>query len=133
MALCEHIVYYISKKEIGLHNLKQVFKTLPAYIEVIFIKNDSMSVIDLHSTKHGKEYALHLIINACHEAQKRGISTITLDDCSDRYRQSNNIYTKLGMKYDDEIGPEMTGKVDDISKYKTVTDAPTIYSIVVDT
>lgn len=72
------------------------------------------------------------MVHACNEAKKRGIITITLDDCSDRYRQPHNIYTKLGMKYDNEDGgPEMTGQVNDISRYATVTAAPIIDALVI--
>lgn len=121
--MAEIVVYYIAKKK--------TYKDIPAFIEVIFnFQDGTMSVINLQSTNPGKEYATHLFLHACQEAKKRGISIITLDDCSDRYRKHHNIYTKLGMTYDDKIGgPEMSGKVDDISKYKTITDAPVIYSI----
>jgi len=132
MSSYEIVLYYIAKRQFCIEEIKQIYKTLPASIEVLFIPKDvSMSVIDLRSTNHGKEYATHLFLHACREAKKRGISTITLDDCSDRYRKHHNIYTKLGMKYNDETGgPEMTGKVEDISKYKTITNTPFIYSIV---
>ena len=131
MSSDEVFVYYISKKEFSIQEIKQIYQDLPASIEVLFSPKDySMSVINLHSNNHGKEYATHLFLHSCRQAKKRGISIITLDDCSDRYRKNGNIYTKLGMKYSDETGgPEMTGEVDYISKYETITDVPVIYYI----
>lgn len=42
---------------------------------------------------------------------KEGIKYIELDDCSDLYRDRNNIYLKIGAKYIEENGPEMVWKI----------------------
>ena len=129
----ESVIYYIEYKKLCIKELKKSYNFIPALITVIFNHNDRiMTITDLHSRKPGKEYATHLIIYACHEAKKRGISNIILDDCSDNYRKTNNIYTKIGMKYfDNEGGPEMNGIVEDICIYKTSTKSPIIYSLII--
>jgi hypothetical protein len=127
----EIVVYYIYDKEISIQELKYIYNILPGFIEVVFHQN--MTVINLQSIYPGNGYGTHLMIHACNEAKKRGISTITLDDCSDRYRSQHNIYTKIGMKYDNEnYGPEMNGNIKDISTYKTDSNSPVIYSLVLD-
>lgn len=122
------VVYYIAGKEFCIQGLKMYHKILPGMIEVIF-HPESMSIIDLHSARPGNGYGTHLIVHACKEAVKLGITKVTVDDCSDMYRQENNIYTKVGMKYEDD-GPEMFGSVNEIAEYKTSFDAPVIYSLV---
>jgi hypothetical protein len=124
----EIVMYYIYKKKLSLEKLKKN-KQLSAFIEVVFQPQDkNITIINLQSKLQGKEYATHLILHICKNAKNKGISTITLDDCSDRYRSDNNLYTKIGMTYDNEDGgPEMSGKIDDILKYRTLTETPTIY------
>ena len=39
------------------------------------------------------------------------ISNIEFDDCSDLYRDKNNIYLKIGAKYIENSGPEMVWKI----------------------
>jgi hypothetical protein len=125
-----NVIYYIARKEYNIQELKIYHTLIPGLIQVVFDKKEQLlTVIDLKSYHPGKEYATHLMIHACKEAKKRGITNITLDDCSDRYRNNNNIYIKLGMNYEyEKDGPEMIGYVDKISKYKTSHDSPTIFS-----
>lgn len=42
---------------------------------------------------------------------KEGIKCVELDDCSDLYRDKNNIYLKVGAKYIEETCPEMIWKI----------------------
>ncbi len=54
-----------------------------------------------------KGYALktmNYFIKLCKEIQ---LNKITLDDCSDRYKKSNNLYYNCGFKYLYDEGPEM--------------------------
>lgn len=75
-----------------------------------------MIVSNLLSTQKGCGSAL--MVFASKEAIKRGITEITLDDCSDRYNQKHNLYLKMGMKYVSVgDGPEMVGKTNKVSKY----------------
>lgn len=126
------VVYYISPKELVIQELKKYHKSLPGFIEVVYHpKEKSMTVIDLHSAYSGNEYATHLMIHACENARKMGITTVNLDDCSDHCRSDHNIYTKLGMKYEHfEGGPEMVGDVDAISNYKPKTMPPVIFKMI---
>lgn len=122
------IVYYISDSAIKSRDFIKMYKSLPAYIHVVIDFNDNtITVIDLHSNIKNKDYATHLLIYACTQAMKTGIPTMVLDDCTDRYRKPNNIYTKVGMNYINEEGPEMYGKTYIVGSYPTKTDSPTIY------
>jgi hypothetical protein len=127
------VVYYISPNKLCIQDLKKYYKSLPGFIEVVnHPKERSMYIIDLQSIHPGNEYATHLMIHACEEARKMGITSVNLDDCSSRYRSPHNIYTKLGMKYEDyDGGPEMSGKIDDIIRCKNIskTDAPVIFKM----
>jgi hypothetical protein len=122
-------VYYISDKEYDKHKINK--KNVIAMIEVMFdYNNKSMTIINLISNIPNKQYATNLILYASMEAKKRKIKSITLDDCSDNYRTKNNIYSNIGMVYEDDItGPEMIGSVNIISKYKTNSITPVIYSL----
>lgn len=130
-------VHYIYKRELSIKELKINNKILPGIIEVIYhkptkIKEGTMNVTNLNSNKPGHEYGIHLMIKAVKDAKKRGINNIILDDFSDRYRCDHNIYTKLGLKYEDpDGGPEMVGLVDDILKYKTKTEQPKIWTLII--
>lgn len=42
---------------------------------------------------------------------KEGIKYIEFDDCSDLYKDKNNIYLKVGAKYIENTGPEMIWKI----------------------
>jgi GNAT superfamily N-acetyltransferase len=127
----EIVVYYISSKELCVQELKMYYKLLPGFIEVIFHPScKEMTVIDIKSTYTGKEYGSHLLVHACNEAKKRGITKVILDDCSDRYRAEHNIYIKLGLTYDDCVfGPEMSGDIDFMSSRRLRNNPPVIYSL----
>lgn len=124
----EIVVYYIAHKEMCIQELKQCYQNIPGFIEVVFHK--TMDVIDLQSTVPRHEYATHLFLHACREAKIRGINIVNLDDCSDHHRSEHNIYTKLGMEYEDkDSGPEMMGDISKIIKYQTKTESPKIYTL----
>ncbi len=77
-----------------------------------------MRVIGIKSFEKNKEHATNLMIPACRNyLAKRNYmdAKIYLGDCSDHSRIPNNLYTKLGMSYDDATGPEMTGSVQHIA------------------
>lgn len=63
-------------------------------------------------------YASMLMTTACEFVEKEfpEITLIKLDDMSDFYRNSNCIYLKWGLKYDEDTCPEMTGKLCDIPR-----------------
>jgi GNAT superfamily N-acetyltransferase len=43
------------------------------------------------------------------------IKYVEIDDCSKNYRSTNNIYLKIGAKYNKKWGPEMKWKVNHIN------------------
>ena len=90
-----------------------------------------MTVVDLQSTTVNMGYGTQLMIKACKEAVKVGIYKVFLDDCSSRYRKPNNIYTKLGMVYTQEEGPEMIGDTRIISRIDSNHKLPIIHTLIV--
>lgn len=86
-----------------------------SYVEIVgSITDREMRVVGIKSFEKNKGHATNLMICACRDyltSRKRTDAKIYLDDCSDRFRCPHNLYTKLGMTYDDITGPEMTGSV----------------------
>ena len=70
------------------------------------------------SSYRRKGFASKLMTAACEFVEKEfpEIILIKLDDMSDFCRNPNCIYLKMGLKYDEEIGSEMTGKLCDIPR-----------------
>ena len=116
----ETVVYYFSNKELSIQELKLYYKQLPSVIQVVY--NNQMDIIDVHSSIKHKGYATALLVYASKEAIKKGISIITLDDCSDNWNKPHNIYIKIGFEYiDSSSGPEMKGNAECISNYPSKT------------
>lgn len=113
----EHKVYYINEVSLTRKEMKKYAAKVTAVIEVIFnIYERNMIVSNLFSNQKGCGSAL--MVFASKEASKLGITEITLDDCSNRYNQKDNLYVKMGMKYVSVgDGPEMIGKTNKVSKY----------------
>ena len=110
----EKVLYYISDKVLYIQNFEIYNKDVLGFVEVVFDKDD-ITIVDLYSSTYKEGIGTYLMLHACKEAKKRGVKNITLDDCSERYRQKHNIYTKLGMVYvDSDGGPEMVGSINDI-------------------
>ena len=126
------IVYYIHNRKLNIQELKQQYNSLTASISVVTNDDQEITIADLQSTQHGKGYAMHLLKKACKEALSNNIINIILDDCSDNYRQNHNIYTKMGLQYLEEYGPEMTGSVKHISEFNIHSTQPTIYKTYID-
>ena len=62
-------------------------------------------------------FGTYLLLLAALYAKSRGINTIRLDDFRDQGRdvdKPNNIYTNIGLEYENETGPEMKGYVDTV-------------------
>ena len=79
-----------------------------AYLNIIIDYNDNSSIITdfscINTNKGSGSILLNFVIR---EMTKIQIKNITLDDMSNRYRQSHNIYLKFGFSYLYEFGPEM--------------------------
>ena len=110
-------VYYIYHRELTFPELKEYYDTIPSLIHVVF-SPDEVTIVDLKSVEKNKGMASRLIQLVCLEAVERNIKKIVVDDCSNRYRKSRNIYTKMGMKYINEDGPEMEGDTLSISSLR---------------
>lgn len=116
----ELLVFYINKISLCREEFKRNYASIPGIIEVVF-DEECMRVLNIKSLEKGN--GTILMIYAAKEAMKRGINNIELDDCSDRYNQSNNLYLKLGMEYvNPDCGPEMIGKTDKIFSYPFIID-----------
>jgi hypothetical protein len=103
-------ILYIGKEYLTLDEFKINVNNLPAYIEVCCDLNDNTIIIlYLNSTIKGKGYATLLLFNVIQMALEDGIINIQLDDVSDNYRKQDNIYTNIGLKYEEEDSCEMIG------------------------
>ena len=62
---------------------------------------ERMIICDLKTKKEwrGKGYASALLKRAIWEARRNGCKVIELEDCSDYYGLSSNIYIKCGFQY----------------------------------
>ena len=114
--ISERKIYYISdydfqEKEMDIEN-----EHLHGFADVIF-NTHSVNVLSLLSSSKG--CGTYLMVHISKEAIKMGIDIIELDDCSDRYNKSHNLYTKLGLLYlEAGEGPEMSGYTGVVSKNK---------------
>jgi ribosomal protein S18 acetylase RimI-like enzyme len=70
-----------------------------------------INYIDVLEKYRGKGMATCLLWNLYDILYKNGVKCIEFDDCSDLYRDKNNIYLKIGAKYIEESGPEMIWKI----------------------
>jgi hypothetical protein len=63
----------------------------------------------------GQGNGTKLLLKALHQSYiNNGVKTVTLDDMSDNWRDENNIYTRVGLVYISDDGPEMIGNVEEI-------------------
>lgn len=71
--------------------------------------NASCSINDLHTMAEykGMGFGSDLLKFIKQYCADTNIKTITLDDCTDNYRKTNNIYLKNGFLYDTDTGCEM--------------------------
>lgn len=79
-------------------------------LEFVYDEDENTIMITNINTKkefEGKGYASKLLRKLISFAKKHGVKEIYVDDMSDNYRKSSNIYRKFGFTYVDEYGPEM--------------------------
>lgn len=105
-------------------NIQHHINNASAYIDIVTDLDNRSAVLrfisvneedeDPSNSLRGKGVGSFLILYAITYLKLIGIDMITLDDDSDNFRQSNNIYVKLGCKYDDEDGPEMTCDINEM-------------------
>ena len=108
-------IYYIDSEPLTFKEYNATKTWLPGYIETTWdLYDKEIEVNYINSTVKNKGIGTLLFCTAMQIAHQRGIQTIDLDDSSDRYRDHNNIYTKLGLFYVEEYGPEMSGYCSDV-------------------
>ena len=90
-------------------------------LQLSIYKDDGYVYINsvaVSSSHRNKGYGSMLMTAACDFAEKEfpEISILKLYDLSDFCRKPNCIYLKLGLKYDEKDGSEMTGNLSDIPR-----------------
>jgi ribosomal protein S18 acetylase RimI-like enzyme len=70
-----------------------------------------INYINILEEYRGKGLAKALLWHLYDIMLNEKISCIEFDDCSDLYRDKNNIYLKIGAKYVESSGPEMVWKI----------------------
>ena len=76
------------------------------------VADDSITFMNVEVRKTG--YYLGVLLHAYIFLEfylNQGIQMVHLDDMSDNYRQPNNWNYLLGLQYDSDDGPEMTGTI----------------------
>jgi len=106
-------VFYYSKNKKPITDLEQVkynCDDIVAYIQ-FFTTDDSeeakVTTVYVNPQYYGKGLATELFKMVIQYLKELDFISIVLDDMSDNYRKSNNLYLKLGFKYVNEYGPEM--------------------------
>lgn len=74
-----------------------------------------ISSLSVRESSRGQLEGIKMLRRAAEYARKMGIDLIRLDDMSDHYRKSRNIYVRAGFHYDSPDGCEMSGRVSHIS------------------
>lgn len=110
----KNIIYYIDKTKYNLNKFKKKLNNneILAYIDVLWnTKNNTIYIKYVMSKK--RKIGTFLLTMSFSEANRNNINNISLDDCSDFFQQTNNIYLKLGLKYVNDKYPEMYGNTSD--------------------
>lgn len=76
--------------------------------------------LNINERFRGKGYAYYLLYKTVEYLDSVDVYSITLDDDSDAFRKSGNIYLKFGFRYLSDYGPEMLGLVDELYDQKHV-------------
>jgi len=89
------------------------------YCNIIINDITKSSIItDFYCMKTNCGFGSILLKYLIEKIRKTKINIILLDDMSDRYRNSHNIYLKFGFRYISKTGPEMELKINNIGKSK---------------
>lgn len=105
-------IYYINDKKVSISYLNKHSEKLPACLSCHITDENEVFVSSLHSKVRGcGTLLIYAVIN---DMFYTPVDTICLDDMSSRYGQTDNIYIKLGMKYNEVGYPEMEGNIKSI-------------------
>lgn len=117
-------VIYVGSKSISVDEYNRQDIVLPGFIEsVINIKEWVLYILYVNSDLSRKGIATLLFLAAVYMAHGYGLETVCLDDNSSGYRSKSNIYLNLGLEYNEDYGPEMTGRISEIVKLWSKMDA----------
>lgn len=113
-------IFYKSNSPKNFENFSEEIQDI-GYIQFVIDEDDCVHLVYMfvnpnHRGKGLGESLLKLMFSYCiHKMEHKGIGMfdIFLDDMSDRYGQTHNIYLKTGFSYDEmelgvPCGPEMT-------------------------
>jgi GNAT superfamily N-acetyltransferase len=116
----DNFIFYKSNQQKNFESFSQEIQDI-GYIQFVIDKEDCVHLVYMfiHPEHRGKglgENLLKLMFTYCIDKMKERntwMFDIFLDDMSDRYGQSRNIYLKTGFIYDEiesgiPCGPEMT-------------------------
>jgi hypothetical protein len=68
----------------------------------------------------GNKFSISLMMSFLVESYRKGAVRIELDDCSNNYKTSKNLYLNSGLKYLHVDGPEMSGNIRSCIKKLTI-------------
>lgn len=69
-----------------------------------------VQVLWVPTSQRGQGIASQLLLQAAEWCMRHCVTFLKLDDMSDHYRLSRNLYVQSGFMYDSEEGPEMTAR-----------------------
>jgi hypothetical protein len=108
-------IYYLHNEPLTKQEFTRIAKTLPGYIQAVWCpKLNELAVQYVNSTKSGIGVGTALLALCVQEGQKAGLTSVTLDDMSDRFMQEHNLYLNMGMTYKEPYLPEMIGSSETI-------------------
>ena len=87
--------------------IKQSDNRLGFLVLVVDNSEKTATITNFFTQLHNQGIGSKLLCQVISDCKEININLIELDDMTDRYRKSNNIYLKFGFKYVDVYGPEM--------------------------
>jgi len=105
-------IFYYSSQKTRFSNIENVDFTTDVIAHVQFFTSDDseearITVVNVNKEYQGKGLATNLLKKVFEYLRNLNFISIVLDDMTDNYRKSNNLYLKLGFEYQQEYGPEM--------------------------
>jgi hypothetical protein len=105
--------YYLNSGPLTREEFREQSKHLSGFIQAIWCPlSHELSIQWVNSTTPGKGVGTALLATCVQEGLKAGLTSVKLDDMSDRFMDDHNLYINMGMSYDEEYFPEMSGSAD---------------------
>lgn len=105
-----NVFFYSPKIYKNIEPEDLTFLYLPSFVQFYTDDiSDEANIVSIRTLEKfkGKGLASRLLTKVFEYLTEIGVKYIYLDDDSDRYRQSNNLYLKMGFNYLRQDGPEM--------------------------